>query len=217
LPALLISAAAVFTAIALIKPWSAPTDPIDTGTHPIRSAQNQTPQPTQVMGESGFFQQCFPTDNWRLTAVQDHGATVVRTVWPAIPLFSAGDSSDRDSVRVVGARVAGIGFCAPGQLQATRRARTADVSLWRRDTSGEIVPVEGARVIDMALASEGEVYLAPPTPLAVNGQWPVGDYFFAISQGRSGSSPTWLALRVMPQPAAPRPASPPQATPLPSA
>ncbi|MEP7378592.1 MAG: hypothetical protein ABI725_03420, partial [Chloroflexota bacterium] len=62
------------------------------------------------------------------------------------------------------------------------------------------------------LASEGEVYLAPPTPLAANGEWPVGDYFFEISQSGTGSNSTWLALQVMPEPRASAPAAKPRAT-----
>ncbi len=212
LPVLLIAVASIFVLVALIKPWPAPTETTDTGNHPIRTTLPQTPQPTAVMGESGFFQQCFPTDNWRLTAIQDHGSAAVRTVWPAAPLFAAADANASDSVRVFGQNVAAIGFCAPGQQQATRLAQTAAVSLWRRDAAGAIVPVAGARIIDSALASEGEVYLAPPTPLATNGEWPVGDYFFEISQDRTGSNPTWLALRVMPRPTAPAPTTTPQST-----
>ena len=84
-----------------------------------------------------------------------------------------------------------------------------------RDAGGQIVPVAGARVIDTALAAQGEVYLAPPTPLATDGTWPFGDYFFEIGQGRAGSSPTWLALVVMP-PSSPSAAPTPGLSPLPS-
>lgn len=208
---LLISAAALFLIVALIKPWPAPAETTDTGNQPIRATLPQTPEPTAVMGESGFFQQCFPTDNWRLTAIQDHGSTAVRTVWPAAPRFVAADTSDGDLVRVFGSSVAAIGFCAPGEQKAVRLAHAAAVSLWRLDAAGAIVPITGAHVIDSALASEGEVYLAPPTPLAANGEWPAGDYFFEINQGRSGSNSTWLALRVLPEPTAP--AATPRATP----
>ena len=217
LPAVLISVAAIFVVLALIKPWPAPTETTDTGNHPIRPTVVQTPQPTAVMGESGFFQQCFATDNWRLTAIQNHGTTAVRTVWPAAAAFVAADASGSQSVRVFGSSVSGIGFCAPGQQQATRLAQVAAVSLWRRDATGAIVPVDGARVIDSALASEGEVYLAPPTPLGANGEWPVGDYFFEISQDRTGSNPTWLALQVMPELPAPGPTTAPPVTPQPGA
>ncbi|MDL2334416.1 MAG: hypothetical protein QFC55_00090 [Chloroflexota bacterium] len=217
LPAVLISVAAIFVVLALIKPWPAPAETTDTSNHPIQTTLAQTPQPTAVTGESGFFQQCFPTDNWRLTAIQDHGTTAVRTVWPAAPQFVAADASGTESVRVFGPNVAGIGFCAPGQQHATRLAQAAAVSLWRRDATGAIVPVAGARVIDSALASEGEVYLAPPTPLGANGEWPVGDYFFEISRDRTGSNPTWLALRVMPEQPAAAPTTKPTATPQPGA
>ena len=211
LPALLISAAALFVVIAVIKPWPAPTDAIDTGNHPLRTAQpSATGEPLTVVGESGYFQQCFPTANWRLTAIQDHGTLAVRTVWPAAPLFVATDPAGVDTVHVYGDNVEGIGFCAPGDKRATREARAATVSLWRRDARGALVPVDGARVIDHALAAVGEVYLAPPTPLATDGEWPVGDYFFEISSGRAGSASTWLALEVMPPPF-------PAATPTPSA
>lgn len=197
LPALLISAAAIFVAIALIKPWPAPSPTTHTDNHPIRPTTPQTAQPTALTGESGYFQQCFPTATWRLTAIQDHGATAVRTVWPASPSFYALVNDDPvDPVLVYGAAVEAIGFCAPGDA-AARLASAASVSLWRRDARGVIVPVDGARVIDTLLASEGEVYFAPPTPLATNGEWPVGDYFFSIGQDRTGSSPTWMALQVL--------------------
>ncbi|MEP7379579.1 MAG: hypothetical protein ABI725_08475, partial [Chloroflexota bacterium] len=80
------------------------------------------------MGESGFFRQCFPTHNWRLTAIQDGGSTAVRTVWPAAPSFVAAIANGAEAVRVFGSNVAGIGFCAPGEQQATRLAQTAAVS-----------------------------------------------------------------------------------------
>jgi hypothetical protein len=204
LPALLISAAAVFVVIALIKPWPAlPTDIPDTGNHPARSAQpSPADSASSVVGESGYFQQCYPTANWRLTAIRDYRSLAVRTVWPAAPSFVATDSADA-AVRVFGPGVQGIGYCAPGDEIDARAAEAARVSLWRRDASGAIVPVDGARVIDHALAAQGEVYLAPPTPLAANGEWPAGEYFFAISQGSgAASSMTWLALEVMAAPVA---------------
>jgi hypothetical protein len=173
-----------------------------------------------VIGESGYFQQCFPTDVWRITAIQDQGSLAVRTVWPAAPLFIATDPTGKATVRIYGNDVEGIGFCAPGDEAATREARAASVSLWRRDTTGVLVPVDGARVIDHALAATGEVYLAPPTPLATDGEWPVGDYYFEIDPGRAGSASTWLALKVMPEPAPaptpPTPSSSPEASSAPN-
>ncbi len=202
LPVLLISIAAVFVAIALVKPWPAPTTDPNPSSHPRRTAPVATSAAAGTPAEvgavaSGYFRQCFPTATWRLTAIQDDGSMAVRTVWPAAPSFAAIVPADGGSVRVYGADVQGIGFCAPGDERAARVARTASVSLWRRDARGAIVPVDGARVIDQALAGEGEVYLAPPPPLAANGAWPAGDYFFEISQARPGSRGTWLALQVL--------------------
>src|SRR5512141_3159791 len=129
LPAILISMAAIFVAIALLKPWPAPSPTTDTGNHPIRPTATQTPQPTAVMGESGFFQQCFPTANWRLTAIQDHGATAVRTVWPAAPSFYALVNDDTvDPIHVFGAGVEAIGFGVWGYA-AVRVTSAGSVSL----------------------------------------------------------------------------------------
>jgi hypothetical protein len=215
LPALLISAAAIFVAIALIKPWpAAPTEIADRGNHPLRTAAPTRPNSAaSVIGESGFFQQCFPTDVWRITAIQDHGSLAVRTVWPAAPSFVATDSDN--TVRVHGPGVQGIGYCAPGDELAARAAEAARVSLWRRDPNGKLVVVDGPRVIDQALAAQGEVYLAPPAPLATDGAWPAGDYFFAISQrGGAQTTMTWLALEVL---GAPAPASTPEPSAAPAA
>ena len=203
LPVLLIAAAAVFVALALIKPWPAPNTSSSPSSHPRRTPPIATAATAPGSGgetvASGYFQQCFPTANWRLTAIQDDGSIAVRTVWPAAPSFAAVVPTS-GSVRVYGSDVQGIGFCAPGDERAARVARVASVSLWRRDSSGQIVPVNGARVIDQALAGEGEVYLAPPDPLAADGAWPVGDYFFEIGLAREGSRVTWLSLQVLPTP-----------------
>lgn len=202
LPVLLIAAGAVFVGLALVKPWPAPTAAPDPSSHPRRTAPSATAAAAESEAGGGattgsaYFRQCFPTANWRLTAVQDDGSMAVRTVWPAAPSFAA-VVAKKDSVRVYGPDVQGIGFCAPGDERAVRVARAATVSLWRRDATGQIVPVNGARVIDQALAGEGEVYLAPPAPLAADGAWPAGDYFFEIGQARPGSHVTWLALQVL--------------------
>jgi hypothetical protein len=215
LPVLLISAAAVFVALALVKPWPAPSIDSNPSSHPRRTAPVATAtMPAQPAdgGTAGsvYFQQCFPTANWRLTAIQDDGSMAVRTVWPAAPAFAATVPAGGASVRVYGTSVRGIGFCAPGDERAARVARVASVSLWRRDADGEIVPVNGSRVIDQTLAGEGEVYLAPPAHLAADGAWPAGDYFFELGQPRPGSRATWLSLQVLPSPvraAAPTPSA----------
>ena len=206
LPALLISVAAVFVVIALIKPWPSPTSVQEPSSHPRRTAPGPTnPAAVGPVGSTdalGYFQQCYPTASWRLTAIQDDGSMAIRTVWPAAPSFDAVVRSGSGSIRIHGADVQGIGFCAPGDERAARLASAESVSLWRRDASGAIVPVDGARIIDQTLANEGEVYLAPPAPLAENGAWPAGDYFFEIGEARPGSSASWLALQVLAVPAA---------------
>jgi hypothetical protein len=198
----------------VVKPWPiAPTDLPDTGNHPLRTpAPSEPNSAASVTGESGYFQQCFPTDVWRITAIQDHGAVAVRTVWPAAPSFS---DSDKNVVRIYGPGVQAIGYCAPGLELSARAAQTSRVSLYRREASGELVLVDGTRIIDHALAAQGEVYLAPPTPLAADGDWPAGDYYFAISQGDNGAeSWTYLGLEVTgpPPPATPAPSASPALT-----
>jgi hypothetical protein len=206
LPVLLAAAAVAFVALALVKPWPAPTTGPNPRNHPRTAAPTATASATglpaggEIVG-SIYFRQCFPTANWRLTAIQDDGSMAVRTVWPAAPAFTAIVSADADSVRLYGSDVQGIGFCAPGNARAVRVARAANVSLWRRDSSGAIVPVDGARVIDRALAREGEVYLAPPGPPGAGGTWPAGDYFFEIRPSRAGSGAGWLALQILAVPA----------------
>jgi hypothetical protein len=202
LPILLTAAAAVFVVFALAKPWPVPTTGPNPSNHPRRADPTAAPATTGLaaggeVAPSLYFRQCFPTANWRLTAIQDDGSMAVRTVWPAAPSFTAVVPADAAVATLHGADVQGIGFCAPGDERAVRVARAASVSLWRRDSKGAIVPVDGARVIDQTLAGEGEVYLAPPAPLSYDGAWPVGDYFFEIRPWRAGSGASWLALRIV--------------------
>lgn len=206
LPLLLFGLAAVFIVIALLKPWAtaspdlaAPSGlqgrPVATHSPGVAAVPTARAGPAVV-----YFRQCFPTSTWRLTAIQHNGQLEVRTVWPAAARFDA-SLPPAGAPRLVGGAVEGIGFCAPGDERSARLAQATAVSLWRRDGSGRIVPVEGARTIDVLLAEEGEVYLAPPTRLAVDGAWPAGDYFFEISPAHPDSSATWLGLQLLAAPA----------------
>ena len=203
LPPVLIGLAALFIVVALVKPW-----PAGLLEHPGSTSHPRYPLPaasaTQNAGPVGvFFRQCYSASTWRLTALQNNGDLRVRTVWPAAVSFSATLRPDTGAPRLYAANLEGIGFCVPGDEQAssaTRAARAAAVSVWRHDSFGRVVPVVGTSVIDPVLAGEGEVYLAPPAQLAAEGGWPVGDYFFEVSAPRAGSSAAWLGLRVLPAP-----------------
>lgn len=201
MPFLLLGLAAAFTVVALLKPW-APASPAlgaPTGM-PVRpvatGAATASAVPTMGTAAAVFFRPCFPTTNWRLTAIQHDGGLEVRTVWPTAARFDV-NQPPTGAPHLVGGGVEGIGFCAPGDEQSVRVARSAAVSVWRRDEDGQIVPVEGASMIDALLAQQGEVYLAPPAVLAVDGGWPAGDYFFEVSPAHPGSSATWLALQLL--------------------
>src|SRR5512141_500122 len=112
LPVLLAAAAAVLVALALVKPWPAPTAVLSPSNDPRRTAPTATPSAagSVVGGEvarSIYFRQCFPTANWRLTAVQDDGSMMVRTVWPAAPSFTAKVPAATRSGRLHGSDVQG--------------------------------------------------------------------------------------------------------------
>ena len=77
--------------------------------------------------------------------------------------------------------------------------------------------VSGTHVLDSDLAAHGEVYLAPPAGLSINGSWPPGDYFFQVrprgsAPGRDVANSRWLAMKVIDldssQPPDPAPGSP---------
>lgn len=218
LPPALIVIVAAFVVVALVKPWgSGPVSPSSApGRRPVVTPPMATP-PAAAGAAMLYFQQCFDYAGWRLTAIQQSGRQKVRTVWPVAARFDP-TMPEAGAPRLFGDDVSGIGFCAPSVEPSAIHERVASVSLWRRDVDGAVVRVDGTRVIDPRLAGEGEVYLAPPAALANGGDWPVGDYFFAITSGAPGGSTSWLPLQLLPAQVRPTPAptmGPPAASPSP--
>lgn len=74
------------------------------------------------------------------------------------------------------------------------------MAIWDAVGGRSLVRLTGARVMDAALASVGEVYLAPPgsPPTAASdasGQtWPQGRYVFELPADSPAGSPDWFAF-----------------------
>jgi hypothetical protein len=163
--------------------------------HPRQVAAEPTPVPSRSSYPSGLFPQCFPSTTWRVASLQQTPSLKVRTAWPVTtePLPTP---SDAQTPTVFGSGVEAIGFCTPGFDPLTRSQYVADVSLWRRTSTGTVVLVSGTKVLDAELASQGEVYLTPPASIGADGTWPPGDYYFEVSPRGEAPSATNSALTV---------------------
>jgi hypothetical protein len=160
-------------------------------------------RPEGTTDPNALFAQCFPSLTWRVASLQQQPYYKVRTAWPvsAAPSPTAPATT---TPTLFGPGVEAIGFCTPGTDDLTREQYVGDVTLWRKSTDGRLDQIDGT-VIDTTLAEHGEVYLAPPPSVAVNGTWPTGDYFFQVRpRGAQVSARApgakWLALRIVPTP-----------------
>jgi hypothetical protein len=210
---------AVLATARIWNPGSADT-PTTSSAPSGRSAQvapGSSPGDAQpAVDAAGLYPQCFPTVGWRLASLQQTLHLEIRTAWP-VTTAVAPSSSAPDTPRVFGAHVEAIGFCTPGFDELTRSQYVGDVSLWRRTASGMLTLVPGTQVIDADLAAHGEVYLAPPAAIAVDGGWPPGDYFFQVRPrgtlpGADVQNARWLAMKVV-DPSSAQPPNPASGSP----
>lgn len=204
-PMLAIGLGIVLVVLAALEPWSLwPSDRADDNTASARRtaapALLKTSEPP-AFDAAGLYPQCNPSVGWRVASMQQQAAYKVRTAWP-VTTAKLPPATTVATPTIAGSGVEAIGFCTPGFDEMTRARYVGDVSLWRRSSSGAVVVVDGAGVLDPQLAALGEVYLTPPVPLAVNGSWPPGDYYFQVRPrgaplGTGGPETRWFALRIL--------------------
>lgn len=218
LPAMLgASVVIALTLLAVLKPWAAaapPNVPMGTAspTEPAVSATaagggragenaQATPGPDPTIDRLMMRKQCQNPDLWRLITIERSGPLQGRSLLP-ITLVAASGPTDPAIVPQglhTGALVA-LGYCVPSALQADVAAAEQAVVIWQAVAGSGLVRLSGARVMDAALASVGEVYLAPPgsTPAPATGTasptWPEGRYVFQIPSDSPTGSPGWFAF-----------------------
>ena len=145
--------------------------------------------------------QCQDPDVWRLVTIERSGPLLGRSLLPVTLVAASGPEDPAIVPQIVrtGALVA-LGYCVPSAIHQDVTAAEESVHIW--DAVGGRGPARlgGARIMDAALASVGEVYLAPPgsVPAPTTDRsaptWPEGRYVFEIPADSPSGSPGWFAF-----------------------
>ncbi len=192
-------------ALAVLKPWGADdrSSPVpETLPRPAPTAASSPRGPAAVPGspvptdQPASLRQCFGLRGWRIYAIKQAADDRIRT-WQAIEPVAAADPLARSIpvVRVSGARVLAVGFCAPVFAAGPAPIRTVDA--WRvGDTPvAEPVRVEPMRTLAPPDPDEGRLWFPPRVGGRRPDRWLPGRYVFAVRRVGSARD-AWFAIDV---------------------
>jgi hypothetical protein len=208
----------VLVLLAVVKPWAPAAAPLSQpgpassgepaaggagvarGAPPGENAR-ATRAPDATIDPLTLRKQCRDPDVWRLVTIEQSRPLVGRSLLP-ITLVAATGPDDPNIVPqlVRTGELVAFGYCVPAAIHPDAAAAEAAVAIWAQVDGRVTVPLSDARVMDDALASVGEVYLAPPGGAPVPGSgapqptWPQGRYIFRIPGDSPASDPGWFAF-----------------------
>jgi hypothetical protein len=233
-PGLAVAAAAVFLALAILKPWGAipgfdasgaPDEAGGRGGRPapVPGASQSLPSPSPSEDPRADLERhCPQPSGWRVFAHEHWSGGVVRSWKSLSPVRAASGPLDPTIplIPVTSQQVPLLGYCAPWQ-GPDEPPNDATLTVWRvaaDQTGSPIAELQRLqRVLPLTATSLGALYAPPSTggappvrgPLA-SSSWPAGTYVFELADGAGFQR--WWGVQVSITPPLPAPARP-EATP----
>jgi hypothetical protein len=156
------------------------------------------PAPNAQLADARQRRQCYNPRVWRIVTNERTGSIESRSLFPINPVRARGpDDPAIAAASIHASQLLGLGYCVPVGIDRDVSTIERLILIWRKSASGAYAPVRGTRVLDQALFSLGEAYLAPPIG-APGATWPGGRYVFEVRNSPTDGAARWFALDFAP-------------------